>query len=42
MKCQIPFSGKNKKNVTDLSSAELAQLVVKVKYLECFNLDSTI
>ena len=33
MKCQILFSGKNKKNTIDLSSAELAQRVVKVKVL---------
>ena len=31
MKCQILFSGKSKKNITTLSSAELAQSVVKVK-----------
>ena len=31
MKCQIPFSGKNKKNVINLSSAVLAQRVVKIK-----------
>ena len=31
MKCQILFSGKNKKNVVSLSSAELAQRVAKVK-----------
>ena len=30
MKCQIPFTGKNKKNI-NLSSAENAQRVVKVK-----------
>ena len=30
MKCQILFSGKNKKNI-NLSSAELAKRVVKVK-----------
>ena len=30
MKCLILFSGKNKKNI-NLSSAELAQRVVKVK-----------
>ena len=30
MKCQILFSGKNKKNITNLSSAEFAQRVVKV------------
>ena len=32
MKCQILFSGKNKKNIISLSSAENAQRVVKVKY----------
>ena len=31
MKCLILFSGKNKKNITTLSSAELAKRVVKVK-----------
>ena len=31
MKYQILFSGKNKKNVLNLSSADLAQSVVKVK-----------
>ena len=31
MICQILFSEKNKKNVTNLSSAELAQRVLKVK-----------
>ena len=31
MKCQILFSGKNKKNIINLSSAENAQRVVKVK-----------
>ena len=30
MKCQILFSGENKKNITSLSSAELAKRVVKV------------
>ena len=30
MKCQILFSGENKGNVISLSSAELAQRVVKV------------
>ena len=30
MKCQILFSGKNKKNINNLSSAELAQRAVKV------------
>ena len=33
MKYQNLFSGKNKKNITDLSSAELAKRVVKVKVL---------
>ena len=33
MKCQILFSGKNKKNSIILSSAENAQRVVKVKPL---------
>ena len=31
MKCQNLFSGKKKKNIVKLSSAELAQRVVKVK-----------
>ena len=31
MKCQILFSGKNKRNITSLSSVELAQRKVKVK-----------
>ena len=31
MKCQILFSGKNKKNIINSSSAENAQRVVKVK-----------
>ena len=31
MKYQILFSGKNKKNIINLSSAKLAQKVVKVK-----------
>ena len=30
MKCQSLFSGKNKKNILNLSSAELAQRVVKI------------
>ena len=30
MKCQILFSGKNKKNIINLSSAENVQRVVKV------------
>ena len=35
MKCQILFSGKNKKNNIILSSAENAQRVVKVKVFLC-------
>ena len=31
MKFQIPFSGKNKKYITSLSTAELVQRVVKCK-----------
>ena len=31
MKCQILFSGKNKKNIINLSSAEFAQKVVEIK-----------
>ena len=30
MKCLIPFSAKNKKNITNLLSAELAQRVINV------------
>ena len=34
MKCQIPFSVKKKQNITNLSSAELAQRVVTAnKYI---------
>ena len=33
MKCQILFSGKNKKNIINLPSAENAQRVVKVNFL---------
>ena len=37
MNCQILLPGKNKKNVINLSSAENAQRVVKVKALSlCF------
>ena len=38
MKCQILFSGKNKKNIINLSSAENAQRVVKVNLLKSFYL----
>ena len=34
MKCQILFSGKNKKNIINLLSAENAQRMVKVNVLE--------
>ena len=33
MLCQNLFSGKNKKNITILSSAELAQRVIKVNLI---------
>ena len=33
MKCLILFSGKNKKKIVNLSSAEYAQEVVKIKLL---------
>ena len=33
MKCQILFAGKNKKNIINLLSAELAQRVIKVNML---------
>ena len=36
MKCQSLFSGKNKKNIISLSSAEYAQSVGKVKVLHVF------
>ena len=36
MKCQILFSGKNKKNIINLPSAENAQRVVKVKQTKYF------
>ena len=35
MKCQILFSGKNKKNIINLPSAENAKRVVKVKCRLC-------
>ena len=34
MNCQILFSGKNKKNISNLSSAELAQSLVRFKYMQ--------
>ena len=33
MECQILFTGKNKKNIIDLSFAENAHRVVKVKHV---------
>ena len=35
MECQILFPWKNKKNVNNLSSAELAKCVVKVNWTRC-------
>ena len=32
LKCQSQFSGKNKKNIINMSSAEFAQRVAKVKF----------
>ena len=34
MKCQFMFSGKNKKNIVKLSSAELAKTVAKIMCFE--------
>ena len=42
MKCQILFSGKNKKNIINLPSAENAQRVVKVKALIITTTDNTL
>ena len=36
MKCQILFSGKNKRNITNLSSVELIQRMAKVN-LNCYS-----
>ena len=36
MKCQILFSGKNKKKITNLPSAELAQRVTKCNEMHLF------
>ena len=41
MQYQILFAGKNKKNIMDLSSAESALRVVKVK-LDSMNLNDTL
>ena len=38
MKCQILFSGINKKNITNLLPAELSQRLVKVKVKNLFTL----
>ena len=37
IKCQILFSGKNKKNIINLLSAELAQRVIKVNMVCSIN-----
>ena len=37
MKCQNLFSEKNKESIISLSSAELVQRVVKIKYWYIFN-----
>ena len=37
MKYQTLFSGKNKKNITNLSSAEFARRVIMVKLLNNIN-----
>ena len=37
MKCQILFSEKNKKNIVNLLSTELAQSVVQVKDVSLWN-----
>ena len=37
MKCQILFSGKNKKNIISLSSAEFAHRVVKINIFPDFS-----
>ena len=43
MKCHILFSGKiRKKNITNLSSAELAQTVVEVKLVLPYKLQSNL
>ena len=42
MNCQHIFSGKNKKNIISLSSAELAQRMVKVKALVQTTTDNTL
>ena len=40
-KCQIMFSGRNKKNIINLSSAEFAHRVVNVKKMEKKNIRFT-
>ena len=39
MKCQILFSGKNKENIINLSTAEFAQTGVKVKEIKAAPLE---
>ena len=41
IKFQIQFSGKNKKNITNMLSAELAQRVVKVQALIVLGFNDT-
>ena len=35
IKCQNLFSGKNKENIINLSSADLAHRVVKIDHMDC-------
>ena len=42
IKCQILFSWKNKKNITNLSSAELAKTVVKLEETDTFSAEVTV
>ena len=39
MKCPILFSGENKKNIINLLSAEFAHRVVKVNFLNLFDMN---
>ena len=34
MKCQIQISGRHEKNIINVSSAELAQRLVKIKFVQ--------
>ena len=42
MKSQILFSGKSKKNVTDLSSGELAQKVITINHGKCVSVPTLV